>query len=149
MTEKKPTPLLRITCNNCFAIIGENKEPCEPRQYSFGLWACCGSTPNSAFTLNVLNADEVTHLRESNGVYHFVNSPSGMTRNGKLVDGYEWHLTYETIYNTGRAELYVDHRRVGAVWLSHQDGEPYFCLHNVLVYLKEIDKEDEWLGGDY
>ena len=146
---KQPNILLRITCNNCSAIIGESKEEYKPRRYSFGLMACCGSTPNSAFTLNVLDANEVTHLREQNGVYHFVNAPDGMLFNTKLVDTYDMRLTYETIYDTGRAELYVDHRRVGAVWPSHQDGEPYFCLNGVVVYLKDIDKEDDWVGGDF
>lgn len=144
---KQPNLLLRLTCNNCNAIIGENKETFEPRRYSFGLMACCGSTPNSAFTLNVLDANEVTHLHEQAGGYFLVNPPEGMVRNTKLVDTYDLRLTYDTIYDTGRAEVYVDHRRVGAVWLSHQDGEPYFSLNFVPIYLKDLDEEDEWLNG--
>ena len=144
---KQPNLLLRLTCNNCNAIIGENKETFEPRRYSFGLMACCGSTPNSAFTLNVLDANEVTHLHEQAGGYFLVNPPEGMVRNTKLAD--KDRLTYEAIYNSGRAEVYVDHRRVGAVWLSHQDGEPYFSLNFVPIYLKEMDKEWDNCGVDF
>lgn len=143
---KQPNVLLRCTCNNCSAIIGESKESFEPRRYSFGLMACCGSTPNSAFTLNVLDANKVTHLSERNGVYRFVNPPNGMLFNTQLTD-YHFRLTYETIYDTGRAELYVDHSRVGFVHLSSDDNDAYFHLNGVKVYLKDLDKEDEWLNG--
>ena len=155
---KQPNLLLRLTCNNCDAIISENKEKLKDGRvrptYSFGLMACCGSTPNSAFSLSVLNADKDTHLtlNKSNfgDTYHFVNPPDGMYRNGRLLESaINYRLTYETIYNTGRAELYVDHRRVGVVWLSHDDGEPYFHLEGVRVYLKDIDKEDDFLSGGW
>lgn len=148
---KQPNLLLRLICNNCNAIIGENKEKPSERYarptYSFGLMACCGSTPNSAFTLSVLNANEDIHLYEQAGGYFLVNAPEGMVRNTRLTDAYLHRLTYETICDTGRAELYVDHRRVGAVWLSHQDDEPYFSLNFVPVYLKDIDKVDEYING--
>ncbi len=144
---KQPNLLLRITCNNCDAIIGENKEQYKPRQYSFGLVACCGGSPNSAFTLNVLDANKVTHLHRTAGGYHFVNAPDGMVRNTRLTDAYHHRLTYETIYNSGRAEVFVDHRRVGSVHLSWDGNDAYFHLNGVKVYLKDIDKEDDWVGG--
>lgn len=158
MTKKQPNLLLRITCNNCFAITGENKEPYEPHQYSFGLWACCGSSPNTAITLNVLNADEVTHLSATKHAtygdsYSLVNRPNGLFYNGRLRDSALDRLTYETIYNTGRAELYVDRRRVGVVFLSWDDGRAYFCLEGRLVYLDEIYEQHGLMplkfGGDF
>tara|TARA_Y100000592_G_scaffold70706_1_gene109972 strand:- start:13 stop:471 length:459 start_codon:yes stop_codon:yes gene_type:complete len=150
----KSTPLLQITCNNCNAIIGENKESFQPRRYSFGLWACCGSTPNSAFTLNVLDANEATHLTMNKHPsfgdnYSLVNPPNGMFYNGRLRDSALERLTYEIIYDTGRAELYVDHHRVGVVHLSWDDGRAYFCLDGSLVYLDEIDKEWDNYGVDF
>ena len=125
--------IVRITCNNCGAITGESNHADDHGYISFGLWACCGSDPNTAFSVRLVNTATEPYLDEvDDREYVFV-------RNG-AADWNSETLRYD-MPGTGRAELYLQSQRIGSAYVWNDEDEPYICLDNHIVYLHDLQKE--------